>query len=414
MKIGRLERMMRAAMLALVLLVANVLAVSNAAASSRLCRDLEGQLARVGSGGGSPTRARQYERAIADQRRQIDRAEELMRRAGCAGIFGGRSQNACQSLRSTLDRMNGNLATLDRKYRQVSGGGRDGGATRARLLASLDANGCRTSAISRRPETSGGRTAPSLFDRLFGGGVQQRRPDDFLREPPTNEERPPQRTVIQNGSRIEFAHRFSGTFRTLCVRACDGYFFPVAYSTPANELGRDAAACQAQCPGTDVELYVHRSPGEEADQMVSLAGVPYARLPTAFNYRKAGFVRPASCGCGVPKGFSIIAGDHPTSVSTVGFDDQQPSVQSVAIPLPRQRPDPGSDPESMANRDGGLDREAIRQLFDEMNDDASASTASTGFPSPRGERRIRVVGPAFLPDLEGATDPQSPAPTLVQ
>lgn len=404
--------MMRAAMLAFALLVANMLATSDAAASSRVCRDLEGQLARVGSGGGSPARARQYEKAIADQRRQIDRAEGQMRRAGCSGLFGGNGGSACQSLRSTLRRMNANLATLDQKHRQLSAG-RDGGASRARLLASLDANGCREASTTRRADASPvDRTAQTFFDRLFGGGIQERRPGNFIVEP-ADEDRQRQRVVIQNGSRIEIRPRFAGTFRTLCVRTCDGYFFPVAYSTPADELDRDAAACQAQCPGTEVELYIHRTPDEETVDMVSLSGVPYTQLPTAFSYRKTGFVRPESCGCGVPKNFSIIAGDHSTSTPADPSGIAEPGLEAAPVPLPRQRPDPATDPETLANRDGGLDLAAIRYVLDTAKADPAA-TASTVSLAPHGERRIRVVGPTFLPDPGAAADPQVPAPNLVQ
>ncbi len=407
------EGAMRGAILAVVLLVASVFAISDASASSRLCRDLEGQLARVGnSGGGSPARARQYERAIADQRRQIDRAESQTRRAGCAGGFGRTSPSACQSLRSTLDRMYANLAKLERDHRRVSGGGRNDGASRARILASLDANGCRATTAARRPDGFVGQTGPSFLDRLFGGGFQERRLDDFTREP-IETERQRQRIIIQNGSRIEIQPRFSGTFRTLCVRSCDGYFFPVAYSTSASELDRDAAACRAQCPGTDVELYIHRTPGEETDEMVSLAGVPYTQLPTAFQYRQAGFVRPQTCGCGLPKNFSIIAGDHSQPVQTEPFGAEAPAPDMAAVPLPRPRPDPAIDLESMVNRDGGLDQAAIRNIVNALKADPEP-TASTSLPGADRERRIRVVGPAFLPDPEGAIDLQSQAPTLVQ
>lgn len=415
----------RAAALALALCLLGLAGGGPAAASPRLCRDLEGQLARIGTG--SPTRARQYEKAIADQRRQIDRAEGQLRRAGCSGIFGGNSGSACRSLRSTLERMNVNLANLDRGYRQVSGGGRSGGASAARILASLDANGCRTAAASRRTDGPAGRASPSVLDRLFGGGMRQPRPDD-AGSGPADEDRQPRQVIIRDGSRIEIRPRFSGTFRTLCVRTCDGYFFPVAYATPADELDRDAAACRAQCPGTEVELYIHRTPGEETSQMVSLAGLPYTQLPTAFRYRKTGFVRPASCGCGVPKSFSIIAGEHPDAPLGAGApppDATLPAsaplesapLESAIVALPRRRPDPASDPETLANRDGALDRAAIRGIVAAMTADPAA-TASTvpvgGPPRPRGERRIRVVGPTFLPDPGAAGGQQAPAPNLVR
>ncbi|RST86975.1 DUF2865 domain-containing protein [Aquibium carbonis] len=406
------EGAIRRAMLAMVLLLAGVLATSDASASSRLCRDLEGQLARVGGGGASPARARQYERAIADQRRQIDRAESQARRAGCAGGFGRSSPSACQSLRATLDRMYANLSTLERSHRQLSGGRRDDATARARILASLDANGCRTTTATRRPDGSVGSAGPTFLDRLFGGGLQDRQPEEVMREP-VETDRQRQRSVIVNGSRIEIRPRVSGTFRTLCVRSCDGYFFPVAYSTSAAELDRDAAACRAQCPGTEVELYIHRTPGEETSEMVSLAGVPYTQLPTAFLYRKAGFVRPQTCGCGVPKNFSILAGDHAQPVEADPVGVEAPASEMVAVPLPRPRPDPATDLETMVNRDGGLDQAAIRNIVNALKADP-VPTASTSLPGAEGERRIRVVGPAFLPDPEGAIDLQAPVPTLVQ
>ncbi|MDN2581261.1 DUF2865 domain-containing protein [Aquibium sp. ELW1220] len=405
----------RGAIIALVLLAAGLPSASDAAASSRICRDLEGQLARAGNTGGSPARARQYEKAIADQLRQIDRAEGQLRGAGCSGIFGGNTGQACQSLRSTLQRMNANLASLQRKSRQVSGG-RDGSASRARILASLDANDCRGATAAPRDGGARARGAPSFLDRLFGGGLEERRPDRIVREP-ADENRERQRVVIRNGSRIEIRPRFSGTFRTLCVRACDGYFFPVAYSTFADELDRDAAACQAQCPGTEVELYIHRTPGEEADQMVSLSGVPYTALPTAFRYRQTGFVRPESCGCGAPKSFSIIAGDHAAPADPASATDPagEPPAETAMVPLPRRRPDPATDPESLANRDGGLDRAAILAIVEAMTPDP-APTASTEERSTAStaERRIRVVGPAFLLDQEAAGGLQAPAPGLVR
>ena len=400
-----------AAVFAVALCLLGLAASGPAAASPQLCRNLEGQLARIGTG--SPARARQYEKAIADQRRQIDQAQGQLRRAGCTGLFGGNSGSACRSLRSTLERMTVNLAALDRQHRKISGAGRSGGGAKARILASLDAHGCRTAAVSRRPDEPGARAAPSVLDRLFGG--RQQGPSGDVGAAPTDAGRQPDRVVVRNGSRIEIRPRFTGTFRTLCVRTCDGYFFPVAYSTPADELDRDAAACRAQCPGTEVELYIHRTPGEETNQMVSLAGVPYTQLPTAFRYRRTGFVRPASCGCGVPKSFSIIAGAHSAPDTVDPFGAREAPRDTSIIALPRRRPDPASDPETLANREGALDGAAIRGIVEAMTADPAA-TASTGSVSPRpgGERRVRAVGPAFLPDPGAAGGLPAPAPTPVR
>ena len=66
------------------------------------------------------------------------------------------------------------------------------------------------------------------------------------------------------------------------------------------------------------------------------------------------------------------------------------------IPTPAARPDPGSDPETLANADGGLDMETIRRILKPRRATAPVVAGA--------ERRIRVVGPVFLPDPAGAID----------
>jgi Protein of unknown function (DUF2865) len=52
----------------------------------------------------------------------------------------------------------------------------------------------------------------------------------------------------------------SGTYRTICVRLCDGYYFPVSFATLPEQFDRDADACQSKC-AAPVELYYHPTPG---------------------------------------------------------------------------------------------------------------------------------------------------------
>lgn len=82
------------------------------------------------------------------------------------------------------------------------------------------------------------------------------------------------------------------TYRTLCVRLCDGYYWPISYSASQGQIGVDAQQCESSC-GTPAALYMHRT-GGSVEHMVDLAGKPYADLPTAFLYRKK-FV--AACRC---------------------------------------------------------------------------------------------------------------------
>lgn len=76
------------------------------------------------------------------------------------------------------------------------------------------------------------------------------------------------------------------TYRTVCVRLCDGYYFPVSFSTLPSHFQQDASVCQSKC-AAPVELYYYQNPGATVDQSVALnTQEPYTSLKTAFRYRK--------------------------------------------------------------------------------------------------------------------------------
>ncbi len=84
------------------------------------------------------------------------------------------------------------------------------------------------------------------------------------------------------------------TYRTVCVRLCDGYYFPISFSTLPSHFQQDADACQSKC-AAPVELYSHPNPGGAMEQAMSVKSQePYTRLKTAFRYRKE-FVQGCSC-----------------------------------------------------------------------------------------------------------------------
>jgi hypothetical protein len=89
----------------------------------------------------------------------------------------------------------------------------------------------------------------------------------------------------------------SGSYRTVCVRTCDGYYFPISYATASSRFTDDARACQRECPATEAVLYTYRNPGEDIGQAVSIGGQPYTELPNAFRYRKE---FTATCSCRRP------------------------------------------------------------------------------------------------------------------
>ena len=86
---------------------------------------------------------------------------------------------------------------------------------------------------------------------------------------------------------------YGAAFRTVCVRLCDGYYFPISFAVTQDRLERDAKVCASRC-GSQGRLFVHNNPGGSAETMVDLAGRPYQQLKTAFLYRTE-YV--ASCTC---------------------------------------------------------------------------------------------------------------------
>jgi hypothetical protein len=83
------------------------------------------------------------------------------------------------------------------------------------------------------------------------------------------------------------------SYRTMCVRLCDGYYFPISFSTLGSRFGEDAAKCEDQC-AAPTQLFVYRNPGEDVEQMVSLDGTPYNEIPNAWRNRKQ-YVKGCSC-----------------------------------------------------------------------------------------------------------------------
>jgi len=74
------------------------------------------------------------------------------------------------------------------------------------------------------------------------------------------------------------------TFRTVCVRLCDGYHWPVSFSTTSDNFERDQGICERSC-SSPARLYVMQTPGGTIEDMEDVRGNPYRRLRTAFLYR---------------------------------------------------------------------------------------------------------------------------------
>ncbi|PTW60926.1 uncharacterized protein DUF2865 [Breoghania corrubedonensis] len=287
----------------------------SAEARDRRCYALEDELARVASldddrRGGAEVQ--QWDRALQDAAGQLDGLERRYRRAHCNGggfLFSSPDPRICNGIERDIADTHARMARLSRN-RSIAMRRSNGGKIAQRIatlrsqLASLRCNAPDYSASSRAPNSRypqdpsvyGGQrgtarpnrngvidergAAPreregGLFGMLFGGG---RRYQDE-RDPYT-----PYEDRSQGG----------GTYRTLCVRRCDGFFFPISFSTTEEQFAHDADQCQAMCPGTDAELYVYRNPGQDPSDMVSVYGTPYTDMENAFRYRTE---YDADCTC---------------------------------------------------------------------------------------------------------------------
>src|SRR5260370_898497 len=60
----------------------------------------------------------------------------------------------------------------------------------------------------------------------------------------------------------------AGTFRTVCVRSCDGAYFPVSFATVPARFPDDEKTCNSLCPPSEASLYSYRNPAEDMNQAV--------------------------------------------------------------------------------------------------------------------------------------------------
>ncbi len=270
-----------------------------------MCSRLEGQLAAIdrGGGGGDPAKdeqIRRYQDAATRQQGELDRVTAQARRMGCdsSGFFSlfnnnsaqcGPVNNQIQQMRANLDQMTASLERL----RTGGLGGADRENQRRSVLTALAQNNC-------GPQYAAAARGPGNFlENLFGGGGGGN-PNTPLPPPDAQYGGP------------------SGTFRTVCVRTCDGAYFPISFATSQARFAADEQICKAQCPAAEASLFAYRNPGEDINQAVSISGQSYSSLPNAFKYRTE--FNP-SCSC-KPAGQSwaeaLKAVDDPATAAQQG------------------------------------------------------------------------------------------------
>lgn len=219
------------------------------------CGQLQAQMAQAGRGGN------RYASAARKQAAELARTQAYAQRLGCSSgfmsIFGG-GDPQCSGLNQRIGQMQANLNQLQ----AYSGGG-----ARADLVQRYNAY-CR-----------GGQQPPhqrGFFESLFGITEEPRQP---LPQLPVARE--------DNGD----GHARGGS-QAVCVKTCDGSFFPLGLSTRRKSASLNEM-CSALCPGTETAVFT-RSPDAEIKSAVSLDGKSYSELPNALRFQKD-FTPACSC-----------------------------------------------------------------------------------------------------------------------
>ncbi len=142
--------------------------------------------------------------------------------------------------------------------------------------------------------------AQSFFQKLFGFGGGQSGPQLPARAQtqtiPSHrfEYRPRPYQQSYPGSDDEIGPPDSGgPYRTMCVRSCDGFYFPLRHNAKRRNFAADAKSCRSAC-GTEARLFYYSLNGGSTETMIDLAGRNYKELPHAFGYRKA-LVQGCAC-----------------------------------------------------------------------------------------------------------------------
>ena len=267
-----------------------------ARAESAYCDDLKAEIAQAGGGGDLG----RYRAAAAKQQVELGRTAAYARSIGCERqqflFFGEAPPPQCGQINARVAQMQANLAALQ----QRSG---DNGRKLA-LTARYDAQ-CReryrvTPAAASPLEASRG-----FFEQMFGLAPPREagappEPPPLNRSPSIREQ--PEVSAERAGDPLnqtegsEQGDNHIGGTLAICVRQCDGGFFPVSYSARRANLDELAALCKALCPNAEVALYT-KSPWGELDSAVSISGESYGDHPNALKFQKT---RVPACGCKPP------------------------------------------------------------------------------------------------------------------
>jgi len=328
-----------------------------------ICQRLVGQLSAIDGGGGDNAKAEQIQRYVEAQSRQqseLERVQDQAKRQGCDSsgffsLFSGQSAQ-CGPINTRIQQMRANLDQITSNLERLRGGGFGGSERenqRRSVLMALAQNNCGPQYAAQLRNSGGG----SFLENLFGGN---------------NNGAPP---PMDNGAA-------SGTYRTVCARSCDGFYFPISFATVPGRFADDERTCKALCPAADATLYTYRNPGEDMNQAVSINGQPYSQSPNAFKYRQA-FDKACSCK----------AVGQTWSDALKNIDDKAAAAQQGDIIVTDESSKRMSQPKAAPAAQKKSGSVATPPNAKPLPTGAPAAAA----PADSGDKPIRSVGPTFIP-----------------
>lgn len=335
------------------------------AGGNPICQRLVGQLSAIDGGGGDSAKAeqvRRYEEAQGRQQSELERVQEQARRQGCDSsgffsLFSGQSPQ-CGPLNTRIQQMRANLDQITTNLERLRGGGFGGSERenqRRSVLMALAQNNCGPQYAGMLRNSGGG----GFLENLFGGNSPP---------PPSGDYGAP-----------------SSTFRTVCVRSCDGYYFPISFATVQSRFADDERTCKALCPAADATLYSFRNPGEDINQAVSINGQPYPQSPNAFRYRQS-FDKACSCK----------AAGQTWSDALKNIDEKASAAQQgdiiVTDESSKKMSQPARVPAATQKKAGSVATPANAQPLP-----TGAAPAPAADAPASGDKPIRSVGPTFIP-----------------
>jgi hypothetical protein len=368
-------------------------------AQTPACDRWRAEFASLRAGGGQRSGA-----AAQQVGAELSRTINYARQFGCdrGRLFAGAPPECSQ--------LNARINQLQSQYSQLQGQAQpDGNAERRAQLAGLIDTNCQGRGVYQTPPPLPVGASPrqqqprrerTFFEALFGIEPSRETPlepiDSTLPELDPNA--PPEEKGIRFGAGMP-----------VCVRTCDGYFFPLSNSPGGRE--NQAEMCAALCPSAEMQVF-YMSGNGNIDSAVGRGGQSYSSLPNAGKYTRS---FDPTCGCRKQGESWIVAlrdaermldrqrGDV---IVTQAKSDELSKPRAVATPRrPKNAPaapTPAPAPAAEAIPTAGTESSGIGS-----QDSVGADTLGQGLGLRRditganGEKKsIRIVAPNLAPQRQ--------------